>query len=50
MFFQTGSGVYPTSYPSGTVLISWGVKRLGGDVDLSVPRSAKVKNGVAVPL
>ena len=47
---STGSATHPTSYPVGTVVISREVKRLEGDVDLSLPRSAKVKNGVAVPL
>lgn len=47
---STGSGAHPTSYPIGTVVISREVKRLDGDVDFSLPRSAQVKNCVAVPL
>jgi hypothetical protein len=40
---QTGSGVYPTSYPMGTETHSPGVKRLEGEADHSPPISVEVK-------
>jgi hypothetical protein len=40
---QTGSEVYPTSYPMGTGALSSGVKRPGREVDRSPPTSAEVK-------
>jgi hypothetical protein len=48
---QTGSGAQPVSYPKGTGggALSLGVKRPGPEVDHSLPSSAKVKNGGAIP-
>jgi hypothetical protein len=40
---QTGSGVHPTSYTMGTVVLLPGVKLPGGEVDHSLPTSAEVK-------
>jgi hypothetical protein len=40
---QTGSGVHPTSYPTGTEALFPGVKRPGREADHSPPASAEVK-------
>jgi hypothetical protein len=45
---QTSSGVHPASYLMGTGAYSLGVKRLGREVDRSLPPSAEVKNGGAI--
>jgi hypothetical protein len=45
---QTGSGVHPAAYPTGTRGCPPGVERQGREVDHSPPFSAEVKNGGAI--
>jgi hypothetical protein len=47
---QTGCGARPVSYPMGTGGFSRGAKRQGREADHSLPSSAEVKNGGAIPL
>jgi hypothetical protein len=46
---QTGSGANPASYPMGMGTFSPGVKRPGREANHSLPSSAEVKNGGAIP-
>jgi hypothetical protein len=46
---QTGSEVYPASYPLGYRGLSRGAKRPGREADHSSPSSAEVKNSGAIP-
>jgi len=41
---QTGSGAHPASYPSGTGVLSLGVKQEGREANHSPAYSADVKN------
>jgi hypothetical protein len=46
---QTSSGAHPASYPMGTGGSFPGVKWQGHEADHSLPSSAEVKNGGAIP-
>jgi hypothetical protein len=46
---QTGFETNPVSYPVGTGALSQGVKRQGREADHSLPSSAEIKNGGAMP-
>jgi len=43
-YIQTGSGVYPASYPLGTRSFYPGVKPPGFEADQTPPSSTEVKN------